>query len=93
MTITVSRLRRALARLGMEYSTSGAHCSGYLVDDRGQRLFPAVSFPTKALELPPAVVVHLRRQLFLTSDQFDTLLRGEMSREEYLSLRRAAGGG
>ena len=93
MRLTASRLRRALAGLGVACATRGGHCSGFVTDDDGRKLFPPVAFPSDVRDLPPAVAAHLRRQLLLSSEQFDSLVNGSMSRSDYLALRREAGGG
>lgn len=80
-------LLRLFDKLQIARSPSNHHIRGFVVTDDGRKLFPPIYLSKGSKEVSDVILAKLRQNLFLTREQFDTMLDCKISRSEYLNIR------
>lgn len=93
MTYKTAQMERVFLKLQIDEKSSKHHRSGFVIDDDGKKLFPPLYFSKGHKDIPAAVARKIRQQMFLNTDEFDSMVRCVMSRKQYLELRKASSRG
>ena len=84
-----AEMERVFDKLKVVGRSSTHHRPAFIVDRDGKKLFPPLFFSKGKSEIGPAVTDAIRKSLLLRKDEFGTLVRCRMSRDEYLEIRKS----
>ena len=88
MTYKTRQAASMFEKLKVQRTRTNHHIKGHVITDFGEKLWPPIYFNKGGGDLPIRISEKMRRNLYLSKDDFHQLITCKMSRSEYLELRR-----
>lgn len=83
-----AQMERVFEKLQIEERRSHHHRSGFIINNAGRKLYPPIRFSKGKKDILSKVADKIRKSLYLDAVEFDTLLKCQLSRNDYLEIRK-----